>query len=108
MRLSNFEKDNQKDNIEITKQQEIEILKVFESRIRPHENHTLFEIDLKTGEINPAVFDEVPAIKWEDAVKGNLSSNRKITKREGCIYVSSLNKENVKKILKRDFNIELT
>ena len=47
MRLSDFEKDKVKDKIEVTKQQQAEIQKVFDSRITPHENHILFEFDLK-------------------------------------------------------------
>ena len=36
MKLSDFEKDKVKDKIEITKQQQAEIQKVFDSRITPH------------------------------------------------------------------------
>jgi hypothetical protein len=97
----------QQDKIENVKQQQAEIQKVFDSKIIPHENHTLFEIDLNTKDIRLAVFDEQPAIKWEDALKGNISAMKKVTKKENCIYISALNKRNVIKILKRDFNIKL-
>lgn len=96
-----------KDKIEFVKQQQAEIQKVFDSKIIPHENHTLFEVDLKTGEICLAIFDEQPAIKWEDALKGQISVKKKVTKKENCIYISALNKKNVIKILKRDFNITI-
>ena len=104
MRLNNIPV---KDKIEISKQQQAEIQKVFDSKIVPHENHTLFMIDLNTKEIKLAVFDEQPAIKWEDAIKGNISAIKKVTKKENCIYISALNKKNVIKILKRDFQIIL-
>jgi len=98
---------NVKDKIEIVKQQQAEIQKVFDSKIIPHENHSLFEFDLNTNEIRLAKFDELPAIKYEDALKGQISAQKKITKNENCIYISALNKKNVLKILKRDFNINL-
>ena len=95
----------EKDKVEITKQQRAEIQKVFDSRIRPHENHTLFEIDLISKEIKLAVFDTGLEIHWNDAVKGNWGNNRTLTKKENCMYVSALNKKNVLKILLRDFGI---
>jgi len=107
MRISDFEKEQHKDKIEITKQQQAEIQKIFDSRIIPHENHTLFEVDLKTNEIRLAEFDKKPEIKWEDAVKGFISAKKTVTKKENCIYISALNEKNAKKILKRDFNITL-
>lgn len=70
-------------------------------------NHSLFEIDLNLKTIELAKFDELPAIKYEDAMKGNISAQKKVTKKENCIYISALNKKNVIKILKRDFNINL-
>ena len=39
MRISDFEKDHQKDKVEITKQQQAEIQKVFSNKIIPKENH---------------------------------------------------------------------
>ena len=97
----------QKDKLEITKQQVLEIQKVFEKRFLPKKNHTLFEINLTDLNIDTASFDELPALKWSDAVKGNISGEKKITKKENCIYISSLNKKNVIKILKRDYGITL-
>ena len=107
MRLSYFEKDKVKDKVEITKQQQAEIQKVFDSQITPHENHILFEFDLKTKEIRLAVFEpEIKEIHWKDAVNGNFKKkNKKVIKKENCIYISALNKENVIKILERDFGI---
>jgi len=96
-----------KDKIEITKQQILEIQKIFEKRLMPKKNHTLFEINLVDFKINAALFDELPALKWSDAVTGNISVKKKITKKENCIYISSLNKKNVIKILERDYGITL-
>lgn len=97
----------QKDKIEQVKQQVKEIQTVFDYRIRPQKNHSLFEIDLNLKTIELAKFDELPAIKYDDAMKGNISAQKKVTKKENCIYISALNKKNVIKILKRDFNINL-
>jgi len=97
-----------KDKIEQVKQQVQEIQTVFDHRIKPQKNHTLFEINLIENTIEKAEFDELPIVKWEDAVKGSISSQKKITKKPNCVYVSALNIKNVRKILKRDFNIQLS
>lgn len=96
-----------KDKIEITKQQQADTQKILHSKIIPHENHTLFEVDLSIKEIKLAVFDELPAIKWEDALKRKVSAIKKVTKKDNCIYISALNKKNALKILKRDYGIVL-
>jgi len=95
----------EKDKIEQLKQQVQEIQTVFDYKIIPQKNHTLFEINLNLKTIEVAEFDEIPAIKYTEAMKGNIVAQKKITKKENCIYVSALNKKNVLKILKRDFGI---
>ncbi len=95
-----------KDKVEQIKQQVQEIQTVFDSRIRPQKNHTLFEINIVEKTIEKVVFDELPIVKWEDAVKGNISTQNKVTKKINCIYISALNRKNVVKILKRDFNYD--
>ena len=105
MRLANFEKDQEKDKIEQVKQQVQEIQTVFDYKIIPQKNHTLFEVNLSLKTIEIAEFDELPAVKFEEAMKGNIVAQKKVTKKENCVYMSSLNKKNVLKILKRDFGI---
>jgi DUF438 domain-containing protein len=105
MRLANFEKDQEKDKIEQVKQQVQEIQTDFDYKIIPQKNHTLFEVNLSLKTIEIAEFDELPAVKFEEAMKGNIVSQKKVTKKENCVYISSLNKKNVLKILKRDFRI---
>jgi hypothetical protein len=97
-----------KDKIENVKQQVQEIQTVFDYTIRPQKNHVLFEINIIEKTIEKAEFDELPNIKWEDAVKGCISVQKKITKKPNCIYVSALNVINAHKILKRDFNVQLS
>ena len=78
MRLSDFEKYKVKDKVEITKQQQAEIQTVFDSKITPHENHILFEFDLKKRTIELAVFEpEIKDIHWNDAVNGILKRKTK-------------------------------
>ena len=103
MRLDSTKKD--KDKVEITKQQQAEIQNVFDSRITPQKNHTLFEINLVLKTIEIAEFDEIPPIKYIEAMRGNIVAKKKVTKKENCVYISALNKNNILKILKRDFGI---
>ena len=105
MRLANFEKDQEKDKIEQVKQQGQEIQTVFDYKIIPQKNHTLFEVNLKLKTIEIAEFDELPSVKFEEAMKGNIIAQKKVTKKENCVYISALNKKNVLKILNRDFGI---
>lgn len=97
-----------KDKVEQVKQQVQEIQTVFDYRIKPQKNHTLFEVNLVEKSIEKAEFDELPVVKWEDAVKGSISSQKKITKKQNCVYISALNKKNVLKILNRDFNLQFS
>jgi len=94
-----------KDKLEFVKQTKVEIQTVFDSRIIPKKNHILFEVNLILKTIELANFDKSEVIKFEDAKFGNISINKKVTKKENCIYISALNKKNVIKILKRDYNI---
>lgn len=105
MRLANFEKDQEKDKIEQVKQQVQEIQTVFDYKITPQKNHTLFQVNLVLKTIEIAEFDEIPPIKYTEAMKGNIVAQKKVTKKENCVYISALNKKNVLKILKRDFGI---
>ncbi len=105
MRLANFEKDQEKDKIEQVKQQVQEIQTVFDYKIIPQKNHTLFEVNLNLKTIEIAKFDEILAIKYTEAMKGNIVAQKKVTKKENYVYISALNKKNVFKILKRDFGI---
>lgn len=97
----------EKDKIEQIKQQVQEIQTVFDYKIIPQKGHTLFEVNLVLKTIEIAEFDELPAIKFEEAMKGNIITQKKVTKKENCVYISALNKKNVIKILNRDFKLQL-
>jgi len=100
-------KIKQQDKVENVKQVKKEIQRVFQNRIIPHENHTLFEFNKKTKELKIVLFDANTTIKWEDAVKGFISPKKEVTKNIDCIYFSCLNRKNAIKVLKRDYNITL-
>jgi hypothetical protein len=120
MRISDFEKDHQKDKVEITKQQQAEIQKVFSNKIIPKENHILFEFDFKKKTIEPAEFKpprttlhwiealeiyNKKTLKRVDIFNAGTVTKSEVIKKENCIYISAMNKKNVVKILKRDFDI---
>ena len=94
-----------KQPIENVKQTQHEIKTVFTGVLYPKKGHTLFEINVDDKTIEKAVYDAPPILKYEDAQKGNVSAKKKLTRKQGCLYISALNKKNVIKILKRDFNI---
>lgn len=96
--------EEKKDKIEIIKQQKVEIQKVLENTIIPNKGHTLFEVNLIENTIEKAVFDDLPNVKWEDALNGQISTKSIITKKDNCIYISALNKKNVIKILNKKNN----
>jgi hypothetical protein len=106
MKIQNPLQDVFQDKIENVKQQKIEHQKVFDSRILPHENHTLYEVNLKEKTIEKVIFEKKPIIKWEDAVKGQISISKEVIKKPDCIYISALNIKNVRKILFRDFGYD--
>jgi len=94
------------EKIEIVKQSQAEIQQKLVGRVRPKKGHILFEFNIKTKEIKKANFDSVD-VDFEKAQSNNLSINKKITVNKDCLYISALNEKNVKKILKRNFKIEV-
>jgi hypothetical protein len=89
------------DKIEITQQQVQEYQKILETTIFPKPNHILYEINLLDGSIIPAEFDKPAVLLWEDAVRGTWSSNKELTKKPNCVYISAMNIENAKKHLRK-------
>ena len=95
-----------KEPIENVKQTQHEIKTVFTGVLYPKKGHALFEINVDEQTIEVSSFDAPPILKYQDAQKGNVSAKKKLTRKAGCLYISALNKKNVIKILKRDFNIQ--
>ena len=100
-------KKKESDKIENVKQVSIEKKNVFLGKALQKKGHTMFEVNHKLKTIEVAVFDEVSAIKYEDAAKGLKSSSKKITKKPDCSYVSALNKKNALKVLKREIGFDI-
>jgi hypothetical protein len=94
-----------KDKVKVVKQKQAEIQKVLDTTLKPKKGHTLFEVNLIEKTIELAIFDELPNVNYEDALKGQFAVKRKITKKPNCIYITALNKKNVIKILYRDYYI---
>jgi hypothetical protein len=81
---------------EIVAQQEKQFEQVYQGSLKPHQGHTLFEINTKTGEIAKAQF-ETTDIQWEDAVYGKISKKRKCIVKPDYVYISALNVKNALK-----------
>lgn len=94
----------QSDKIEITKQAKKDIQRILDSRMKPHKNHTIFEVNLVEKTIEEAKFDRNLTITFSDAMQ-QKRENKSISKKQDCIYIPALNRKNVLKILKRDFGL---
>jgi hypothetical protein len=98
--------DNEKkDKLEFAKQTQAETQKVHIGTLMPKRGHSLFEVNFKLRTINLADFNKTEVVKFEDAMKGTISVNKKVDVKEDCIYISALNKRNVIKILHRNHGI---
>lgn len=103
-----FQQLRLRDTLEHVKQTVQERQLQLDYTLRPHENHTRFEYNVITEQLVEATYEERnTVIKWEDAVNRNFSVKRSIVKNDNCIYVSALNEENAKKILRREHNIKI-
>lgn len=95
----------EKDKIEVSQEKQIEYQLIYQGTIVPHEGHTLYEIDLKTKEINEAEYqhqDYVFDPEWHPSKK--LKVDSKVIMNEGCVYVSALNKKNALKKFEKNSN----
>jgi len=99
------ELENQ-DKTEIVKQTEIQKQKVLLGNLKLNKGHKLFEYNMETQQIKPAVFDS-QEINITDLQKGFYEKKKKITINEKCIYIGALNKTNVLKILKNKYRVTI-
>lgn len=93
-----------KDRITIEQEQEKRNELKHIRRVIPHEGHTLFEINESTGEIEEAEFDienNYHLIVGSGWKKKNAKVSRKLIVKQGCVYVSALNKKNAWKNYQR-------
>jgi len=101
--LNNLTKEKTK--TEVTQQKEQEYQLVYQGTIIPNENHTLWEVDIKSLEIVKATYlkkDYMFNPKWTKNSKPNTHSEVVIN--EGKAYVSALNKSNALKKFKKGSN----
>jgi len=81
----------QSEEIVIVKQAEEQQTPIFRN-VSIHKGHTMFEVNMTTGEIVPATYESTVA-----NFKGGIK--RKILCKENCLYIPCLNKKNAKKKL---------
>lgn len=93
-----------KDKLEFVKQTNAEIQKQLIGSMNPKKGHTLFEANLELKTIQLVKFDRPTILRFEDAKVG-VTENKKVNVKENCRYISALNRKNVVKILKRDYNV---
>ena len=86
---------------EISQDQQIYKLDLDE-RITPFNNHTLFKVDLKSGEILEASYSS--DLIWDIKRRRFIPQNPTLIKEKGYTYVSALNKSNVEKKLSKKSN----
>ena len=98
---------NQKspDKIENVKQVSVEKQRNYIGSAKPMPGHTTFEVNYELKTIEKADFDKSSAVSYTDAQEGAIRNSKKISVKKNCVYISALNKQNVLKILKRDFGI---
>lgn len=99
-------KRKSKVDTEDVQHKEVEKKLKFKRTIKPSKGHTLFKVNEKTHEIIEVEFeDDIKTITWEKALKKDFSTKKKVVIEEGFIYISTLNRKNVIKILARDYHI---
>lgn len=87
-----------REQTEIVKLASIEKQKKLIGQIQLHRGHTLFEVNIKTGEIKEAVYEE-KLVEWRS--DGKVIKKKSITIDKNCIYLGALNKKNLIKKLKK-------
>lgn len=86
---------------EIAQDQKIYKLDLDE-RITPHRGHTLYKVNLESGEVKEAEYAH--DLVWCPKMGTFIPENAELIKEAGFKYVSALNKENVKKKLSKNDN----
>lgn len=69
------------------------------SEVKPYRGHTLFKVDKKTLEIQPAKIEDTVSVSKDKA--GMNVIRKRVLVEEGFAYFSALNENNVKRKIKR-------
>jgi hypothetical protein len=94
--------ETHKDKIEIVDQAEVKKGLELVKRFFPHKGHTMFEINLITGEVIKAEFIIEESISYNKAKENSKVPQviaKKIVMKENCKYISALNIQNAMKKL---------
>lgn len=95
---------NTKEKTELSVQQEQEYQLKLHTTIFSHPNHILWEIDTKTLKVREATF-EAQDIEIDLSKEVSVFTPRgKVIIRQGCVYVSALNKKNALKKYRKGEN----
>lgn len=105
--LDNYTKDHTSINSELSIKQEKPSKQVLVDNIEPHNNHIIYEINQFKRTINVANFETRKVIHWFEAVDGSYK-NHNLIKLPNCIYISSLNKNNLIKKINSKFGIDIS
>ena len=95
----------QRIEINIKQNKEEKLLYTLEDILKPHEGHPLFEIDVDAKEIRFVEMIPIHSVNinsWKQEIK-----EQSFVKREGCLYVSSLNVVNLRRKLAK-YNKEIS
>jgi hypothetical protein len=88
---------NLKDKTELSVSQEQEYRETLETTIFSHPNHTLWEIEVNTLEVNKATYEERDIKVDLSKAMSVLTPKGKVIIKSGYAYVSALNKKNALK-----------
>jgi hypothetical protein len=92
--LFKHNKLSEKQSIESIVKKKKDIEYKLEGSIKPLKGHQIWEINLKTMEINLAQYVERKDIHWWDAIKFLESGwTKDIQIKDNCVYISALNKK---------------
>ena len=92
----------EKTKLEITQQKQQEYKMTYQYSIIPHSSHTLYEIDLESGDIIEAEYERRDYIfDWNWTPKSRVNSHGDVIIQPGKAYVSALNKKNAEKKFKK-------
>lgn len=80
---------------------------VMVDNVEPKNNHIIYEIDQFKRTIRVAMAQNKKILHWFEIIDGSWKSHE-IIKTPGCVYISSLNKNNVIQKVRKLFGIDIS